>query len=157
MEKKDFFGLIKKDQYQIFIFSSPVPLPFSIAAHSWIVINIKGNLKRWEILFWPNQCKTSWEHLHLNVKLPWEGWEVLPFLKLNFSSKLIGKIEGKKGSLAEKMTSWIDKNAKIYPYSVKYHAFPGPNSNTFIQWILNKFPESGLKLQWNAFGKGYNI
>lgn len=29
----------------------------------------------------------------------------------------------------------------------------GPNSNTYTQWVLNKFPEWDIKLPWNAFGK----
>lgn len=29
----------------------------------------------------------------------------------------------------------------------------GPNSNTYTQWILEKFPEWNIQLPWSAFGK----
>ena len=47
MEKNEFLKLIKKDRYQVFLFSSPLPLPVIFASHVWIVTEIKEN----EIIF----------------------------------------------------------------------------------------------------------
>ncbi len=71
-----------------------------------------------------------------------------------WESKLIGVLEGKKGSNVEKISLYLKNCHKKYPYSKKYMLL-GPNSNTFTQWVLNKFPKTNIKLPKNAFGKGY--
>jgi hypothetical protein len=76
-------------------------------------------------------------------------------LKDRFRSEIISYVEGGKGSIADKMIKFIEKSEKSYPFTKRYTVIPGPNSNTFIQWIINHFPESGFRLPWNAFGKGY--
>ena len=70
-------------------------------------------------------------------------------------SKIIGFIEGGKNSFAEEIIKFLHKKIKIYPFKSRYHYIPGPNSNTFSEWIIKKFPETGWKLPWNAFGKHY--
>lgn len=63
-------------------------------------------------------------------------------------------IEGDEGSLAAKMAEFIERSPETYPFKNQYR-FRGPNSNTYAQWILNHFPETGMALSWNAFGKKY--
>jgi len=79
-------------------------------------------------------------------------WKLNPRTKSTF----ITQISGKKGSLAEKMVKFIEQSPKKYLYCNKYRAIPGPNSNSYIQWIINKFPKSGFKLGWRAIGKKYS-
>lgn len=52
------------------------------------------------------------------------------------------------------MSEFIERSPDTYPHCNQY-AFRGPNSNTYAQWVLNQFPESGFSLPWNAFGKGF--
>jgi len=49
----------------------------------------------------------------------------------------------------------LPSKLNLNPFRNEYKIYPGPNSNTFIQWVLNHFPNSGLKLPRNAFGKNY--
>lgn len=42
-----------------------------------------------------------------------------------------------------------------YPNRCRYVRYPGPNSNSFIQWILNEYPEIDIKLPWNMIGKDF--
>lgn len=155
MNKKEFFRLVKKDKYQVFLLSSPVPFPISFLIHPWFITVKKGRINRWEVIQFPNQCRTSWGHVHLNYLEPWKGWNVIPFgEKIRFDSKLIGKIEGGKNSVAGKMIKLIEKNARTCFFVEKYNPFTF-NSNSFVQWILDSFPDSGLKLPWNAWGKNY--
>ncbi|MGH7007371.1 MAG: DUF3750 domain-containing protein [Stellaceae bacterium] len=42
-----------------------------------------------------------------------------------------------------------------YPYPHVYHAWPGPNSNTFTAYIARAVPELGLALPANAVGKDF--
>ena len=51
------------------------------------------------------------------------------------------------------MIEFIKTSKDAYPY--KNYKLSGPNSNTYAQWILNNFPEAGIKLPWNCFDKNY--
>lgn len=157
MDEKKFHKLIKKDLYQVFLFSCPAPIPINIALHYWFVVNNKGKLSRWDVFTKPNQNKTSWSHLHKQTSHLSEGMEKLMF-KYDERSKstLRGQLSGGKESIAEKMVKFIEKSPEKYPYCKKYRAVPGPNSNSYIQWIINKFPKSKFKLFWRAIGKNYN-
>jgi len=157
MDEKEFKKLIKKDRYQVFLFSCPAPIPTNFAPHYWFVINKKGKISRWEVLMPSSQVKTSWDHLHKTTKHFAEGLNKIHYTILPRSkSSLVGFIEGKNGSTAQKMAKFIFYSPKKYPYCGMYNPL-GPNSNTFIQWIINHFPESGFKLSWRAIGKGYKV
>ena len=151
MNEKEFKNLVKKDRYQIFVFSSRLPFPLSFVTHCWIVSVKRGIIKRYEVLHREN----NGNYLHVDFWKPWLGvgkylWNKDP----RWESALLGSLEGKKGSIAEKMTRALEKSSN-YPFKKKYHFFPGPNSNTFVQWILNAFAGCGLRLPWTAFGKEY--
>ncbi len=134
------------------IFSSPASLPLLGIIHTWFSINKNGKLSRWEVLFRKNQCKTSWNYLHLNHSQAVLGIEIIPYINKYFwKSKSIAKIEGKQAKLLIKT---IEKSKSDYPYKNNYQ-FLGPNSNTYVQWILNKFPKLKINLPWNSLGKGW--
>jgi hypothetical protein len=61
----------------------------------------------------------------------------------------------KRGAEAEKLIPRIDAAALSYPYAKEYHAWPGPNSNTFTAWITRAVPELGADLPPTAIGKDY--
>ena len=42
-----------------------------------------------------------------------------------------------------------------YPYAKTYHAWPGPNSNTFTAWVLRAVPELRVDLPGLAIGKDF--
>lgn len=56
------------------------------------------------------------------------------------------------GQLAQKIIETIKRSEKEYPHMQSYK-LTGPNSNTYTQWILEKFPEWNIQLPWSAFGK----
>jgi hypothetical protein len=159
-------NLIKPDLYQVFLLTCPATFPFSFAVHPWLVINRKGAVDRfgfgrgvgatrYEVLFGTKLSHKSWGHLHQNLAAPSQGIAVFPFHSPFFwGSTVRGYVEGGEGSVAERMADFIDSSKETYPYNDTY-AFTGPNSNTYVQWVLDHFPESGMRLPWNAFGKGY--
>jgi len=61
-----------------------------------------------------------------------------------------------KGSEAQMMIEFIERSPNVYPHCEMYR-FRGPNSNTYVQWVIDNFPNSGLQLPFNAFGKGYKV
>ena len=157
MDEKEFNKLFKKDLYQVFLFSCPAPIPINFASHYWFVVNNKGKLSRWEVLARQINIKERWGHLHKNIAKPTRGMELFLYINWFFrKSKLNGKISGKKGSFVEKMVKFIEKSPDNYPYCEKYNSL-GPNSNTYIQWVINKFPKSSFKMSRRAIGKNYKV
>lgn len=133
----------------------PAHFPFIFAIHPWFVINRKGVVSRWGISFKKHSRALSWGYLNKNIRPPFDGIEIFSFVRGTWKGKVLSSIEGDQGSLAEKMTKLIDQSNTQYPYTREY-SLTGPNSNTYIQWVLNKFPESQMKLPWNAFYKNYS-
>lgn len=60
-----------------------------------------------------------------------------------------------KGPRAETAIPKIQEAAKTYPYHRQYRAWPGPNSNTFVSYILRQTPEIGVELPPHAIGKDW--
>ncbi len=65
---------------------------------------------------------------------------------------IIYSISGKK---AEEIIPKIYQATKTYPYQKFYRAYPGPNSNTFISYIVRQIPEIKISLPNNAIGKDW--
>lgn len=153
MKKIVFENLIDKNKHQVFLFKSRASFPFVFAIHPWFVVNKKGEISRWEFAFFDNyKDKQHWGHLYKDLFPPFQGIEFIPFSnKLFGMGKLIGRVEGEK---ATKIINFIENSHLNYKYLNEYK-FKGPNSNTYIQWVLNNFPESKLSLPLNAFGKNY--
>ena len=152
MIEKDFVQLIKKDRYQVFLFSCPASFPFSIFLHYWFVINEKGKISRYEVLFRNTHQKNKFSHFYVNFMPPTRGIGVFPFVsKYSWNGDLEASIDGKT---AEKMIKIIKNSSKNYPHCNNYNLL-GPNSNTYIKWVLDHFPELKFKLSWRAIGKNY--
>jgi hypothetical protein len=49
----------------------------------------------------------------------------------------------------------VETAAKDYPYANRYNVWPGPNSNTFVAFILRRVPELRVDLPPTAIGKDY--
>ena len=148
--------LIDSNKYQVFIYGSKAHLPFIFACHSWVVLNKKGSISRWEVVFRKNKNQDL-GYLHIDDLPPFKGISILPFVNRIFSKgRMLGYIEGDSGSIAEQVINFVEQSKATYPYLNKYFLV-GPNSNTYIQWVLNKFPELNIKLSWHFIGKGYNI
>lgn len=60
-----------------------------------------------------------------------------------------------KGVAAENAIPRIKELVENYPNAKTYRAWPGPNSNTFISYILRHTPELGVELPSNAIGKDW--
>lgn len=147
-----FEALLKNDTYQVFLFTCPASVPVNFVRHPWFVINQKGKVERWEVFFRPDPRKEHWGHLHRNAFLPTQGIPVLyPWEKFLWKGRIEGYIEGGEGSLAHQMAKVIASSPQTYPH-LNHYALTGINSNTYARWVLNQFPNSGLKLPWNALG-----
>jgi hypothetical protein len=61
----------------------------------------------------------------------------------------------KRGEDAQDLVGKIDQAARQYPYPDTYTMWPGPNSNSFIEWIGLNVPELGMALPAKALGKNW--
>ncbi|MCX6753071.1 MAG: DUF3750 domain-containing protein [Candidatus Nomurabacteria bacterium] len=157
MLEQEFKKLIKEDKYQVFVFESKAHFPFFFAAHPWFVINKKENISRYEVVFKKDCCpKKSFGHVHVDALPPHKGIRIFPtsFKNLFWKSRLIGFLEGGANSSAEKAVYFIENSKYTYPHLNKY-VLTGPNSNTYLQWVLDAFPELNIKLSYRFIGKGY--
>jgi len=59
------------------------------------------------------------------------------------------------GERAAQAIPKIAAAASSYPYQTSYRIWPGPNSNTFVSYILRKVPEIGVELPPHAIGKDW--
>lgn len=152
---KTYSELIDTNKQQIFLFKSKANFPFIFAWHTWFVVNDRGDISRWEVGFSKKyKSEKSWGHIYKNLYIPTKGLEVFPyFRKLFWKSKIIGFHEDDNVS---DIISFIKDSPNNYPYLNEYKLM-GPNSNTYIQWVINKFPILKFKLPQNAFGKDYII
>lgn len=144
---------VNKNKFEVFILSTKIPIPFNFAVHTWVVTNKKGKVNRWEVWQFKDVKKPSWEHVHKNLMGPFIGmnkylWKDYP----RNGTKLITKVQGDE---AKKIIDFVEKNASSYKFRDKYRYFPGPNSNTFTQWVLNQSKILKRVLPKNAFGKNY--
>lgn len=115
-----------------------------IAVHYWFVIIKDNQFERWEIWQRANRGKQSWGHLHKNL-MPYDRGVG------NGNSWIESQWFGNR---ADALIEIIENTPRIYPYNYKYRYYPGPNSNTYVQWILNQGNTNYL-LGKKGIGKDY--
>ncbi|MGM0774586.1 MAG: DUF3750 domain-containing protein [Pseudomonadota bacterium] len=60
-----------------------------------------------------------------------------------------------RGEQAQKIIEQLGDVIEEYPYPTTYEAWPGPNSNTFVAWVIRQIPEMEVALPNHAIGKDY--
>ncbi|MBT4289728.1 MAG: DUF3750 domain-containing protein [Deltaproteobacteria bacterium] len=143
------------DKNQVWLYCSPLPLPLSyLALHCWFVLADQENtISRWEIWQRPQRCKNSWGHLHQNLFPMQQGINRIPGCSFwKWPSKLLFYFDH---PVASTLTKIIGSSPEIYPYHHQYRAYPGPNSNTYIQWVLDHLSAPKIELPTSAIGKNW--
>ncbi len=160
MNKVKFLQKFDDTKYQIFICSSPTSAPLLGFIHTYIVSNCKGKLTRWDVWHTKNRVDSSDGYVHKNTYKPWIGLSIfygdeLSEYRKRWPVSIIGSITGEDNSLAHEMCKFINKDESLYPFKNIYK-FLGPNSNTFVQWFLDQYPDANITLPLRAVGKQYN-
>jgi len=121
---------INGNQSVVSLWASNIPNLGAIAVHHWFVIDDCGEQSRWEV--WQtanvicNDIGESWDHLHRDL---------LP-LEQGMRNGAAYKLEQWTGETARQLIQRIRSSPEQYPWCSKYRYWPGPNSNTYVQWIL---------------------
>lgn len=159
MTYNDLEKLVDENKYQVFILSSPSPIPLSFARHTWFVTNKLGVLDRYEIFHKKDAKSSNPEcvkngYLYKNYFAPFQGIEMFFYNEKKFwNAHFECDLEGDQ-NLIKKVIETIEDSFVNYPYANKYNLL-GPNSNSYPVWILNKFPELKVRLPRNAIGKNF--
>lgn len=148
--------MTKENFYKIEFYTCPAHIPFHFAVHPWVVITKNNQSDRYEIIHKKYDEKERFGFVYKNFyKNPQQGIKKSLRNMEYWTSKKIAEIDGDENSLAHRMYDFIHDVSPYYPHKATCKIFPGPNSNTYINWILKKFPEANIKLPWNAFGKNF--
>ena len=126
---------------QVELRAARIPLIGVIAHHHWLVIARDGQQDRWEVWQRPNAGGQSWGYLHRNLLPPESGVGNGPSWMIHTW----------KGEDAHDLAQRLERCTYDYPWCHRYRYWPGPNSNTFTQWILG----DRLTLPFRALGKHY--
>lgn len=113
-----------------------------VAVHPWIIFKREGETEftRYDVISWG-----STNVVRRNYTVPDGYW---------FGSRPRVLVDH-RGAAAQAMIPQLTAAIKSYPYPHTYHAWPGPNSNTFIAHIGREVPDLHLDLPSNALGKDY--
>lgn len=115
----------------------------AFADHSWIVLKDAGGpYERWDVVGWGTPVRR-------NTQPPDGRWY----------SNTPGIVAVRKGPTAEQLIPKIRQAIHDYPYGMSggYQIFPGPNSNSFIQYVLETVPGLDAVLPSAAVGRDYPI
>ncbi len=118
-----------------------IPYIGRFAHHHWFVVVDGGAPERWEVWQRKNAGGHSWGHLHRNLMTFDSGvgngpsWVVRVW----------------HGDQAAALAARLTQAPARYPWRHRYLPWPGPNSNTFVRWVLE---EPGIAA-WRAPGWHY--
>ena len=124
-------------------------LPGIIADHYWLLLFHAAEDRqlqecdRWEVWQQAHQNESCWGHLHKNLLAPFEGVG-------NGTSKLIQQWTDEE---AVSIIKKVESSPQNYPFINKYRYWPGPNSNTFAQWIVRDKAKLGVR----AIGRNFPV
>jgi len=122
-----------------------IPYIGFMAVHYWfVIVHNTTKCDRWEVWQNRNRGGENWGHLHQNLMGAYNG---------------VGNGESCReytwhGKTAEKLIRVIEESKDNYPYCYVYRYFPGPNSNTYVAWVLYK-AEVDYSLGRKGIGKRY--
>lgn len=111
------------------------------AHHSWIVVKERGGS-------YTRYDKTGWGRpVKVNNWAPDARW-------YGHMPALVASVEG---PAAERLIPKIKAAIARYPYNDYdgYAVWPGPNSNSFVTYVLGAIPEAGIALPPTAIGKDW--
>lgn len=126
---------------------APLPYLFGLLAdHYWfVVLEEDGSCHRWEVWQTPDAGGVSVGHVHCDLKPPDEGVGGGP-------ARIAAVWHGAEAAAIRAVLERPDG----YPHCRWYRYWPGPNSNTFVAWVLRR---AGVEypLSWRAIGADYAV
>ena len=127
---------------EVSLWSAKIPMIGFIAVHHWFVVDDGNAVTRWEVWQSVGAGGTYWGHLHKNLMAPYV-WQKNDVPRCH---------QRWHGAMAQQLIDRIEAAPENYPWCHVYRYWPGPNSNTYVQWVLQR----DYRLGWRAAGKHYS-
>src|SRR5262249_21627056 len=116
-----------------------------IAEHCWFLVcdPDTGEVHRWELWEHANRCRTSWDHVHQDLL---DADDDVGGGPMHVASAWRGEAARRLGAHRAE--------APEHPYRRRHLPWPGPNSNTYIAWVLK---DAGVPwdMEPKCIGKDY--
>lgn len=113
----------------------------AFGSHTWLAIKRKG-AQSYRVL-----QVTGWRRPTVSARtgVPDRAWfGSAPALVADY-----------RGEAAAALIPAIEAAAERYPFRDRYRVWPGPNSNTFVAWVIRQVPGLEVALPATAIGKDY--
>ena len=125
---------------------APLPSPLSwVAQHYWFAVGGNSSaLERWEVWQDRDWGGESWGYVHRDL-MAWDQ---------SVGGGEAELVKEWRGSSAAEFVICIERNAPEYEHAETYRAWPGPNSNTFVDSMLRNCGVAWT-LDGSAIGKDY--
>lgn len=120
-----------------------------VARHPWIALRDDGATawERWEVMCCPHdEVGPSLDTVHQHQMSPVEDYGGGGG-RVRFHGVF-------RGERARRMISCVREEGPRYPYRHQYLMWPGPNSNTFVDWVLRAC-DIPVSLLSTSIGKDY--
>ena len=121
---------------------APLPVIGIIAWHYWFVVTDEQGCHRWEVWQTKNAGGSCIGHVHCDLKRPQDGVGGGP-------SRVAAQWSGEPALRIARVLAEVES----YPYCETYRYWPGPNSNTFVAWVLR---QAGIDEALDPRGIGRN-
>jgi len=131
-----------RDEAGVRLYAATVPWTAGTAIHAWFVVKHHGSrdIDRWEV--WQT---AGGPHGHVRHNLMGPTRDV--------GAGGVHVLAELRGAEAERVIEFIETQSPGYPARQKYHYVPGPNSNSYVQWVLTG-SRWEVSLPPTAVGKG---
>jgi hypothetical protein len=118
----------------------------AFADHTWLAVKERGadHYTRYEVIGWNGGGGRSVVSIS-DRRAPDAEW-------FGATPRLIRDV---RGAAADAIIGRLPQAITAYPYGTTYHAWPGPNSNTFLAHLGREIPELRVTLPSTAIGKDY--
>ena len=112
------------------------------AIHTWIAAKAEGahTYDIYQVIGW--RLRRTGRAVDISQGLPDRPWFRSPPVLLHEVT----------GAAAGSLIEPIRRAVLDYPYARQYVMWPGPNSNSFIEWVALEVPQLGLQLPAKAIG-----
>jgi hypothetical protein len=116
-----------------------------VGVHSWIAVKPEhaSEFTVYEVMGW--RLRRTGTSVVVSTRAPDGRW-------FGNAPTLLGDL---RGPAAAEAIGQIERAVAAYPYADRYRVWPGPNSNTFIAFVLRSVPALRVDLPATAIGKDY--
>jgi len=115
------------------------------AMHTWIATKAAGadHYRKYQVIGW--RLRRDESVVSISRGDPAGDWFGAPPVLLHEL----------RGDRATALVDAVHEAALAYPFAREYVMWPGPNSNSFTEWVARQVPELELRLPMKALGRNW--